>query len=105
MKILDYFTQIPKLFNWYFHLTPAKRKDFNYIMLLVASWSILYYNDYRHRENSKILIDRVDATNNLRSKDQERYTKNLEFYTNSFKDFSKEILHQKEEIKSIKKEQ
>jgi len=105
MKFLDLFNQIPRLYNWYSDLSPTKRKDFNYIILLIASWSILVYNDRQHRENNTILTDRIDSVNNLRSKDQERYTGNLEYYTNSFKSFSEQILKQKEEIKNIKKDQ
>lgn len=86
-------------------MTPLKQIRFNYIVMLSASWGILIWNDNQHRKNTDQLSVRVDAVNNLRSKDQERYTTKLESYSDKFQSFSEKLLKQEQEYKQIKKEQ
>jgi hypothetical protein len=104
MKYFDYILQFPKLFDWYFTLPALKRIQLNYIMLLTAVVSIAYYNDKLHRENYTALYNRVDATNDSRSKEQEKYTAKLEYYTDKFNHLLEILIKQKEEIKQIKNE-
>jgi len=96
--------KIPKLYNWYSKMSPENRIQFIYIVLLVASWTILYFNDSQHKANNAALTIGINRVNDLRSKDQERYTTNLEFYTNKFADIFERQLEQKEEIKQIKED-
>ena len=105
MTIIEIIQVVPKLYNWYSKMTPIKQIRFNYIVLLVASWSILYYNDHQHRKNNAQLTIGLNTANDLRSKDQERYTTKLESYSDKFQSFSEKLLKQEQEFKQIKKDQ
>lgn len=104
MNLLDIFNAIPQLFNWYSKMPSIKRIQFNHLVVLFASWIILYFNDSQHRKHNALLASGIDAVNNLRSKDQERYTTKLESYSDKFQSFSEELLKQEKELKQIKKE-
>jgi len=85
-------------------MTPIKRIQFNHLVVLFASWVILYFNDSQHRKHNALLTSGIDTVNNLRAKDQERYTTKLESYSDKFKNFSEELLKQEKELNQIKKE-
>lgn len=103
MKILvEYFKEIEKLFDWYFHLTPIKRIQLNYIVILGFLAYLAYKNDEQHKENYIMLSLRIDSVNNARAKEQREYTENLKFFTEKFSDLSKELLYQKERVQQIK---
>ena len=105
MTFIEIIQAVPKLYNWYSKMTPIKQIRFNYIVLLTASWGIMYYNDYQHRQNNDKLTSGLNTANNLRSKDQERYTTKLEAYSDKFQSFSEKLLQQEQELKQIKKDQ
>ncbi|MDR6844499.1 hypothetical protein [Flavobacterium granuli] len=96
MKILDYFRELPKIFDWYFLLPQIKRIQLNYIILLATVMSIAYYNDKRHRENYTILSTRIDAINNSRTQEQEKYTTKLVYYTDKFNHLLELLIQQRE---------
>lgn len=102
MKILDYFKEIPKLFDWYFLLTPIKRIQLNYIILLGLITFLAYKNDERHRQNYAVLSARIDSVNDNRSKEQEKYTGKLEYYTEKFNHLLEIVIQQNKEVKQIK---
>lgn len=104
MKLLDYITQIPKLFDWYFKLSALKRIQLNYICILAAVVLLAYYNDKLHRENNAALAARIDTINDARSTEQEKYTASLRFYTDKFNALLEKLLQQNQEIKKIKNE-
>lgn len=104
MKYLDFLKELPKLFEWYFHLPALKRIQMNYIILLAIIISLSYYNDKQHRDNYTILSDRIDATNNNRSKEQEKYTAKLEYYTDKFNHLLELLIQQKKEREPLKNE-
>jgi hypothetical protein len=104
MKILDFFREIPKLFDWYFQLPQLKRIQLNYILLIALLFTISYYNDKQHRENYIVLSVRIDAVNNSRTKEQEKYTTKLEFYTDKFNHLLELLIQQKKEREQLKNE-
>lgn len=103
MKILDFLLGIPKFFDWYFQLQPIKRMNLNYIALITAIITLSYYNDKQHRDNYTILSDRIDATNDSRTKEQEKYTQKLEYYTDKFNHLLEVLLQQKREQENLNK--
>lgn len=106
MKILvEYFKEIEKLFDWYFHLTQIKRIQLNYIIVLVTLAYLAYKNDEQHRENYTTLSHRIDSVNNARTKEQREYIENLRYYTEKFSDLSKDFLQQRERVQQIKEKQ
>jgi hypothetical protein len=104
MKIIEWIKEIPGLFDWYFRLTPLKRIQLNYIVLITVIIFFAYQNDAQHRTNYQTLSDRMDSVNNGRTKEQENYTKKLEFYTDKFNNLLEILIRQDKEIKEIKKE-
>jgi hypothetical protein len=104
MKILDYFREIPKLFDWYFLLSQLKRTQLNYIILIASIITISYYNDKQHRENYIVLSNRNDTINNSRTKEQEKYTAKLEFYTDKFNHLLEILIQQRKEREQLKNE-
>lgn len=104
MKILDYFREIPNFFNWYFQLPQLKRIQMNYIVLIALLITLSYYNDKQHRENTAGLSNRIDAINNSRTKEQEKYTTKLEYYTDKFNHLLELLIQQKKEQEQLKKE-
>lgn len=104
MKFIDYLLQFTKIFDWYFNLPSLKRIQLNYITLLSGVILISYYNDQLHRKNYSDLSARIDIINNARSKEQEKYTAGLQYYTDKFNHLLELFIKQKEEIKQIKKE-
>lgn len=104
MKILDFFREIPKLFDWYFLLPALKRIQMNYIILIALIITLSYYNDKRHRDNYTVLSARNDTINNSRTKEQEKYTAKLEFYTDKFNHLLEILMQQKKEKEQINKD-
>lgn len=104
MKLLDFFREIPKLFDWYFLLPQLKRLQLNYIILIASIITISYYNDKQHRENYIVLSARNDTINNSRTKEQEKYTSKLEFYTDKFNHLLELLIQQRKEREQIKNE-
>jgi hypothetical protein len=104
MKYFNYLLEIPKLFNWYFLLPALKRIQLNYIILIALIILISYKNDKQHRENYTVLSARNDTINNSRTKEQEKYTAKLEFYTDKFNHLLEILLQQKKEREQIKNE-
>ena len=102
MKILDFLLGIPKFFDWYFQLQPIKRMNLNYIALIAAIITLSYYNDKQHRDNYLVLSGRIDSVNNSRTKEQEKYTTKLEYYTDKFNHLLEILLQQKREQEKIK---
>lgn len=103
MKILvEYFKEIEKLFDWYFHLAPIKRIQLNFIIILVCLAYLTYKNDEQHRENYRILSVRTDSISNARSKEQKEYTKSIQLYTEKYYELWEKLLKQKEEVQQIK---
>jgi hypothetical protein len=105
MKILEFFKEIPKIVDWYFGLTQSKRMNLNYIILIIAIAAAGYWNDSKHNENYTILSNRIDAVNNLRAKEQERYTIKLESYTDKFNVLLEKLIEQKKEVEQLKNEE
>lgn len=103
MKILEYFKEIPKLFDWYFGLTQSKRMNLNYIILIITIVAAGYWNDSKHNENYIALSNRIDAVNNLRAQEQERYTVKLESYTDKFNLLLEKLIEQNKEVENLKK--
>ncbi|AGN89422.1 hypothetical protein LIT13_01250 [Flavobacterium psychrophilum] len=103
MKVLDYFRYIPRLFDWYFQLPQIKRIQLNYIVLLAVVIIAAYKNDECHRENSHSLSDRIDAVNDFRAKEQERYTQKLESYSDKFNHLLELLIQQKKEVEQLNK--
>lgn len=99
MKILDFFSEIPKLFDWYFRLPQLKRIQLNYIVLISLIIILSYYNDKQHRDNYAVLSARIDSVNNSRAKEQEKYTTKLEYYTDKFNHLLEILLQKKEQDK------
>ena len=104
MKILDFFREIPKLFDWYFLLPALKRIQMNYIILIALIITLSYYNDKRHRDNYTVLSARNDTIINSRTKEQEKYTAKLEFYTDKFNHLLEILMQQKKEKEQINKD-
>ena len=104
MKLLDLFRELPKLFDWYFLLPALKRLQLNYLILIAFVITLSYYNDKRHRDNYMVLSARNDTTNNSRTKEQEKYTAKLEFYTDKFNHLLELLIQQKKEREQLKKE-
>ncbi len=104
MKFLEYLEKISKIFDWYFLLPQLKRIQLNYIILLAGVIFLAYLNDDHHRQNYLALSDRMDSVNSSRTKEQENYTKKLEFYTDKFNHLLEVLIRQDKEIKEIKKE-
>lgn len=102
MKIVEYFQEIPKLFNWYFQLQAIKRVQLNYVILLIITTSLAYYNDKQHRENYTILSARMDTVNNSRTQEQEKYTSKLVYYTDKFNRLLEVLLEKKERQEEAK---
>jgi hypothetical protein len=105
MKILYYLREISKLFDWYFLLPQIKRIQLNYIIILTIVITLAYYNDKRHSENYAVLSARIDSVNDNRTKEQEKYTAKLEYYTDKFNSLLVVLIQQKKEIKQIKEDQ
>lgn len=104
MKLFEFLKQIPGLFDWYFKLSPLKRIQLNYIVLLFCVLTLFYFNDKFHRENLNSLSIRIDLINDSRAKEQEKYTARLEFYTEKFNNLLEMLLRQEKKIEAIKKE-
>lgn len=104
MKLLDFFKELPKIFDWYFQLTPLKRIQMNYIFILALVIALSYYNDKQHRHNYAIISGRIDATNDNRAKEQEKYTAKLEYYTDKFNHLLEILIQQKKEREQLKNE-
>ena len=104
MKFLDLLSAIPKLFDWYFNMDILKRIQMNYITIIVLILSYFYYSNQEHVETVNILSNRIDAINNSRSKEQEKYTAKLEYYTDKFNNLLVVLIEQKKELKQIKEE-
>ncbi|MFV8268444.1 hypothetical protein ACNQGP_00730 [Flavobacterium sp. GT2N3] len=104
MKILDFFRELPKLFDWYFQLSPSKRVQLNYIIVIVFIITLSYYNDKQHRENYTVLSNRNDTINNYRARDFKEHNAKLEFYTDKFNHLLELLLQQEKERKQIKNE-
>lgn len=104
MKFLDYFREIPKLFDWYFQLPQLKRIRLNNIAVIVFLILLSYYNDKLHRENYTVLSNRNDTINNSRTKEQEKYTAKLEFYTDKFNHLLELLIQQRKEREQLKNE-
>jgi hypothetical protein len=104
MKFLDYFRELPKLFDWYFQLPQLKRIQLNYIVVIVFLIFLSYYNDKLHRENYIQLSNRNDTINNSRTKEQEKYTARLEFYTDKFNNLLELLIQQRKEREQLKNE-
>lgn len=104
MKFLDYFREIPKLFDWYFQLPQLKRIRLNNIAVIVFLILLSYYNDKLHRENYTVLSNRNDTINNSRTKEQEKYTAKLEFYTDKFNHLLELLIQQRKEREQLTKE-
>lgn len=102
MKLIEWFKAIPTLFDWYFKLTQIKRIQFNYIVIIAVLLTIFYYNDAKHRETNLALTTRVDSVNSNREKEQEKYTKKLEYYTDKFNGLLEMLIAKKTE-QQIKK--
>jgi hypothetical protein len=105
MNLMDLFSSIPKLFDWYLAMPIIKRIQINYITILTLVIVFTYYNDKRHAANYTILSARIDTINNSRAKEQEKYTAKLEYYTDKFNSLLVVLIQQKKEIKQIKEEQ
>jgi hypothetical protein len=105
MKLLEYFKEIPKLFDWYFGLSQSKRMNLNYIIIIIAIVAAAYWNDSKHNENYTILSNRIDSVNDLRAKEQERYTVKLESYTDKFNALLEKLIEQKEEVEKLKNDE
>lgn len=99
MKILDFFREIPKLFDWYFTLPQLKRISLNYIVIIALLITLSYYNDKQHRDNYAVLSSRIDSVNDSRAKEQEKYTTKLEYYTEKFNHLLEMLLQKKEQDK------
>jgi hypothetical protein len=104
MKFLDYLREFPKLFDWYFQLPQLKRIRLNNIVIIVCLIFLSYYNDKLHRENYTLLINRNDTINNSRTKEQEKYTAKLEFYTDKFNHLLELLIQQRKEREQLKNE-
>lgn len=102
MKLPDLLKYFTAFFDYFKKLKPSERIHFAYMTLLIASWILLYLNDKRHCENTVVLTARVERGDNLRTKDQSEYNKNLEHYTDKFVRFSEIILEQNKKIEQIK---
>ena len=96
MKYLAYLREIPKLFNWYFTLSPLKRIQLNYIILLTIVLTVAYFNDQQHRENYTIVSNRIDSVNTARAKEQEQYSQKLVYYTEKFNNLLEILIKQNE---------
>ena len=104
MKFLDYLREFPKLFDWYFLLPVLKRIQLNYIVLIASVITLSYYNDKRHRDNYSVLSNRNDIINNSRTKEQEKYTAKLEFYTDKFNHLLELLIQQRKEREQLRNE-
>nr|WP_317631382.1 hypothetical protein [uncultured Flavobacterium sp.] len=103
MKIIEYLKAIPNFFDWYFRLAPIKRIQFNYIFLLALVLTLFYYNDAKHRENIAALTARIDAVNMDRVNESEKYTKQLEYYTDKFNTLLEMLIQKKQnKVKQVK---
>lgn len=106
MKILvEYFKEIEKLFDWYFHLTQIKRIQFNYIAILISLATLAYKNDEQHRKNYSAMCARVDIISNARAQEQKEYAESLQIYFEKVTSLLEKSLRQKEELKQIKEQQ
>lgn len=105
MNLIEIFSAIPRLFDWYLAMPLIKRIQINYITLLALVIGFSYYNDKRHTDNYAVLSSRIDSINNSRAKEQEKYTAKLEYYTDKFNSLLVVLIQQKKEIKQIKEEQ
>ena len=103
-KLIEFLGKAPQIIDWYFGLTPTRRMNLNYITIITVIVTASYYNDHKHNENYTAISNRIDAVNNLRSKEQERYTVKLESYADKFKDVFEKITLQKNEVKQLKQE-
>lgn len=103
MKILNCIAQIPNLFNWYFKLPVIQRMQLNYITIIAVIITLSYNNDKKHRDSYTILNSRIDSVNDARTKEQEKYTTKLEFYTDKFNHLLEILLQQKKEQEKINK--
>jgi hypothetical protein len=104
MTLSEFFEKFPKLADWYLGLAPVKRIQLNYIFILAITITLSYYNDKRHRENYTALSARIDVINDTRSKEQERYTAKLEFYTDKFNNLLEILIQQRQKIERIEEE-
>lgn len=95
MKIFDFLHKIRDFFDWYLGIPTVKRIQINYIAFIAIIITGAYYNDKQHRENYLALTARIDATNDSRSKEQEKYAQNLQYYTEKYSELYKEILNTK----------
>ena len=104
MKFLELLSAIPKIFDWYFGMDSIKRIQLNFIVVLTLLFTYIYYTNKAYAENITILTTRLDTVNNSRTKEQEKYTAKLEYYTDKFSELLLKIDKQKEELKQIKEE-
>lgn len=104
MKILELFSAIPKLFDWYLNMDTIKRFHINYITVIISLLTYFYYTNKNYAENTTLLTNRIDTINNSRTKEQEKYTAKLEFYTDKFNNLLVVLIEQRKEIKQIKEE-
>lgn len=104
MKILDLLTAIPKIFDWYFNMDSLKRIQLNFISIIFAILTYMYYTHNAYADNVTLLNNRIDTVNSSRAKEQEKYTENLKYYTDKFSDLLFKIDRQKEELKQIKED-
>lgn len=104
MKVFYLFTAIPKVFDWYFGMDSLKRIQLNFITLIAIILTYIYYTQKSYAENMAILSTRIDTINNSRTKEQEKYTAKLEFYTDKFNNLLEMLIEQRKEIKQIKEE-
>jgi len=96
--------EVKNALGWYFLLKNENRIRTNYIVMIALLLMLSYRNDKQHRENYIDLCHRNDAINNSRTKEQEKYTVKLEFYTDKFNRLLEILLKQKEEQKKINKD-
>lgn len=104
MKFFELFSAIPKLFDWYFGMDSLKRIQLNFITIIAIILTYIYYTQKAYAENITILSSRIDTINNSRTKEQEKYTAKLEFYTDKFNNLLEVLIEQRREIKQIKEE-
>lgn len=104
MNLLDFFTAIPKLFDWYLAMPIIKRIQINYITIIALLIGYIYYTNQHHIAAEASLSARIDIINNSRSKEQEGYAAKLEYYTEKFNGLLVVLIEQNKELKQIKEE-
>lgn len=105
MKLFTFLAEkweaIRKALDWYLSLSEPKRVRLHYLIFCLILLYAAYYNDKRHREFSLDLSRRIDSVNVLRSKELDTYTRNVEKWSESYKDLVDRFMVEKQEpIKS-----